>query len=140
MARRWVYRPVRMKDFTTALLGLLGVTGVAVGLFAYLAPQGFFELFAVYTGDLNEHLVRDVGAAYAAAGFALSWAAAAPRWRAPLVTVAAVFFLLHALAHVLDLVSGSVGIDHLLADAWQVFLPAAVLCWLAVHCLRHADS
>ena len=118
-------------------LFLLGVVGLMTGAFAFLAPTTFFETFAAYTGTSNLHLMRDVGAAYLAAGWALTWSAFAPGRRAPLTSIAAVFLGLHALAHLLDLASGEVPLGHLLADFAQVLLPAAVVCGLAIYFLRH---
>ena len=129
-----------MNRTDTLLLGsllVLGVAAVLTGAFAYLAPTVFFETFAAYTGASNHHLMRDVGAAYLAAGGALAWAAFVPRWRAPLTSVSAIFLGLHAVAHVLDLVSGEVPLDHLLADLVQVLAPAAMVCGLALYFFRN---
>ena len=120
----------------TALLSLFGLVALAAGGFAFLAPLVFFELLAAYTGAPNAHLVRDVGAAYIAAGVALFWAARRPGRRGPLVAVAATFLLLHALGHVWDLAAGQVALSHVLVDAVQVFVPAAVTVGLAVYFLR----
>ena len=43
------------------------------------------------TGPFNPHFVRDIGCAFFAVGVALVWAAFAPRWRAPLLAIAALF-------------------------------------------------
>ena len=115
---------------------LLGVAGLLTGAFAFLAPTAFFKTFAAYTGESNLHLMRDVGAAYLTAGGALAWAAFVPRWRPPLTAIAAVFLVLHALAHLLDLMSGEVPWSHLLADLVQVLLPAAIVCGFAVYFLN----
>ncbi len=122
------------------ILRFSGMLATLAGLFAYLAPLAFHELLAEYTGAPNAHLVRDVGAAYIAAGVALWWAALAPAWRAPLVTVAAVFLLLHAGGHLIDLFSGHVQWSHLLIDSIQVFLPAMFVCGLALYFLKNTDD
>jgi hypothetical protein len=84
------------------------------------------------TGPFNPHFVRDIGAAFLAVGVALVWAALAPRWRPPLVVVAALFLGGHALVHVYDTVSGALGHAHWSIDAPGVYLPAAVICYAAV--------
>lgn len=119
----------------TRILQLFGIVGIAAGLFAFVAPLSFFDLLADYTGQANLHLIRDVGAAYIAAGVALFWAAFRPHWRGPLVSVAAVFLLLHAFGHVLDLVSGQVALGHIVVDAVQVFIPAVLTSCIAVYSL-----
>lgn len=124
----------------TFLLHIFGIVAVAAGLFAFILPLSFYELLAEYTGQPNIHLVRDVGAAYISAGLALSWAAVVPKWRAPLVAVAGCFLLLHALGHVIDLVSGQVPLAHIIADAVQVFGPALVVCGLAGYFLRRGQT
>jgi hypothetical protein len=115
---------------------ILGIGSLLTGAFAFLAPTAFFETFAAYTGEPNLHLMRDVGAAYLAAGAALTWAVFIPRWRPPLTSIAAIFLVLHALAHLFDLASGEVPWSHLLADLAQVLLPAAIVCGLAVYFLN----
>jgi hypothetical protein len=119
---------------------VLGVVGLLTGAFAFISPTAFFETFAAYTGTSNLHLTRDVGAAYLAAGGGLAWAAFMPKWRAPLVSISAIFLALHAFAHLLDLASGQVPLAHLLADLVQVLSPAAVACGLAVYFLRNEVS
>jgi hypothetical protein len=120
----------------TALLYFLAASTTAAGLFAFFAPLEFYAAFAEYTGGTNAHLVRDVGAAYITAGLAMAWGARVPRWRGPLVSVAAVFLSLHAIGHVVDLVSGAVPLSHVLLDAVQVFIPAVLVSGLAVVSLK----
>ena len=50
--------------------------------------------------------------------------------------VAAIFLLLHALGHVIDLVSGHVDLGHVVVDAVQVFAPAIAVSGLAVYFLK----
>lgn len=88
------------------------------------------------TGPLNEHFVRDIGVASATVAFALGWAAAAPRWRPPLVVVAAVFLVGHAALHVFDTARGFLDAHHWWLDFWGVYLPALVSMELARRVLR----
>jgi hypothetical protein len=84
-------------------------------------------------GPLNEHFVRDIGAAFAVQGVALVWAALVPAWRVPLVAPVALFAVLHALAHVYDTARGLVGPAHWLIDLPAVYVPAllmATFLWL----------
>jgi hypothetical protein len=124
----------------TALLYLLAAATTAAGLFAFFAPLAFYAAFAEYTGGTNAHLVRDVGAAYLTAGLAMAWGARVPRWRGPLVSTAAVFLLLHAVGHVIDLVSGAVPLSHVLLDAVQVFVPAILVSALAMASVKSSGT
>ena len=86
----------------------------------------------------NVHFVRDVGAAYVATGVALIWAAFRPEWRGPLVAVAAVFHVLHALGHVRETSSGDLGAHHWWTDLAGVYLPSLALLVLSLVFLRRS--
>ncbi|HEY1415269.1 MAG TPA: hypothetical protein VGF42_05240, partial [Caulobacteraceae bacterium] len=81
------------------------------------------------TGPLNPHFVRDIGAAYLAAGAALAWCAARPQARAAAL-IAALFLALHALIHLTDAVFGRETSAGLLRDFPGVFLPPILAFWL----------
>ena len=83
------------------------------------------------TGPFNQHFVRDIGCAFLAVGVAQVWAAFRPAWRAPLVAVAAIFFVGHALLHVFDTARGAVPSEHWWLDLPGVYLPALVLGYAA---------
>ena len=122
------------------LLKILGTLLLATGIYAFVLPQDFFERFAAYTGNFNIHLMRDVGAAYLAAGFAVMWASFVVRWRAPLLCIASAFLLLHAVGHIIDLFRGRVEAAHLLVDAYQVFLPALIIAALGLYFLKNETT
>jgi hypothetical protein len=82
-------------------------------------------------GPYNEHFVRDVGCAFATFAVALAWAAWSPRWRPPLVALAALFLGAHAVLHVYDTARGFVDAHHWWLDVPGVYLPAALLAALA---------
>jgi hypothetical protein len=90
------------------------------------------------TGPYNEHFVRDIGCAFATVAIALGWAALRPRWRAPLVTISALFLAAHAGLHVFDTMRGFLEGDHWLLDLPGVYLPALVTLPLAFRALRNA--
>ena len=83
------------------------------------------------TGPYNEHFVRDIGCAFATVALALGWAAFRPRWRVPLVAIAAVFLVAHAALHVFDTLRGFLDGDHWALDLPGVYAPAALLAVLA---------
>ena len=112
------------------LLWIFGATGVANGLWMLFAPAAWYEELPAGvpdTGPLNLHFVRDIGAAFLTFGIALCAAAELPQYRRPAIFVAALFYVLHALIHVFDLISGRLPADHWLVDAPGVFAPAILL-------------
>jgi hypothetical protein len=117
------------------LLVLLGAGNLANGLVMLGAAAPWFARIASDTGPFNGHLVRDVGAAYAAAGAALLFAAYRPAARGPLVAAAAVFLALHAGTHLVELASGHSHGSALL-EVFGVHLPALLVLVLATAFLR----
>ena len=87
-------------------------------------------------GPLNEHFVRDVGAAYVTVGAVLAWAAFAPAARALAVGVTILFYGLHALGHVYDTATGRVGPEHWWIDFPAIYLPLILLVPLWIVFLR----
>jgi hypothetical protein len=117
-----------------AIFWILGILNLANGLWMLSAPESWYlHLPAAVpdTGPLNVHFVRDIGAAFCTIGLALCVAAPrAPRHRG-VILAASVFFGLHAVIHVVDMVSGRLHHSHWLIDFPGVFLPAiifGVLC------------
>src|SRR5258706_16379619 len=117
---------------------MLGSFATVNGTAMMVAPEPYFLRAAVETGPLNLHFVRDVGAAYLTSGIAALWAAREPVWRAPLVSGAALFQLLHAAVHVFESAAGEQSAKRLLGDAAAVYLPTLILAAIALHALRRA--
>ena len=118
-----------------AIFWTLGLLNLANGLWMLLGPEGWYHHLPAGvpdTGPLNLHFVRDIGAAFTTVGVA--FLAAAPRAGAGrgVVLAAALFFGLHALVHVVDLVSGHLPPAHWLVDLPGVFAPAVFLVVLAL--------
>ncbi|MGI9431320.1 MAG: hypothetical protein ACR2PQ_03855 [Myxococcota bacterium] len=111
---------------------VLGAASLLNGMIMLFDSVDWFGAVAAATGDLNVHLVRDVGEAYAAAGLALVWGGLRPAHRFPLFVVAAVFFTLHALGHVYETAVGELPHDSWLVDLPGVYLPAIVILFLTV--------
>jgi hypothetical protein len=99
-----------------------------------LDAPGWYQAIASDTGPLNVHFVRDVGAAYGAAGAALVWGAFAPAARGALAAVAAAFLAVHALTHLLETLEGIHGVSAL--ELFGVHLPALLTLVLAAAALR----
>jgi hypothetical protein len=121
------------------VLVVLGVVTLVNATWMLMGPMHWYqELPAAVpdTGPFNAHMVRDIGCAFLVVGVALMWAARRPEWRVPLVGVAALFYVAHAVLHVHDTVRGLLPSDHWALDLPGVYLPAALLAWLALRVRR----
>jgi hypothetical protein len=89
-----------------------------------------------HTGPFNPHFVRDLGIVYLVVALAFAWCARNIE-RSRLVHLAlTVFFVGHALIHVIDIASGDLPQSHWLIDAPGVFIPALVMIVLAFDTVR----
>ncbi len=117
------------------LLLVLGVGFVANALWMLAGPMHWYEELPAAvpdTGPFNPHFVRDIGCAFFTVGVAVLWAAFDPSVRRPLVAVAALFLVAHALLHVYDTVVGNLPHSHWWLDLPGVYLPAVLLAALAL--------
>jgi hypothetical protein len=116
-------------------LWIFGVSNIANGVWMLVAPEAWYhELPAGVpdTGPLNLHFVRDIGAAFVTFGLGLCAGAEIVRYRRAAITIAAVFFGLHAAIHVYDILAGLLPAHHWLEDLPGVFVPAIILIVLAL--------
>ena len=93
------------RDPTGALVPLLvvfGVTQLAVGLFLAAAPGAFFDAIGPF-GTRNDHYMRDLATFYVALGVAGLVAVRRPGWRVPVLALATIEFVLHAVNHLADI-------------------------------------
>lgn len=122
-------------------LALAGLANVANAAWMLLDPAGWYATLPAAvpdTGPLNAHFVRDVGGAFAATGVALLWAAFQPRLRVPMLALASVFYVLHALIHVADTLAGRLPASHWLIDAPGVYVPALAMIAVTLAAARAA--
>jgi hypothetical protein len=124
------------RRIATVILYAIGAGAVVNGVWMLLDASRWFAAIASRTGELNVHLVRDVGAAYLTAGVALLWAARRPALRGPLAAIAGLFLGLHAATHLFEAASGVIPPSHVLEDFPGVHLPALLVIGLAVAALR----
>jgi uncharacterized protein YjeT (DUF2065 family) len=128
MLPRLVHRGGEMRAILKYSLGaLLALNGVAM----LLAPEAWYHAVpgVTETGPFNPHFVRDIGAAYLAAGAGLAWFAARREAR-PAAILATVFLGVHALIHFADAMSGRETWSGLARDLPGVFLPPLLALWL----------
>lgn len=131
------------RDSLGIVLWVLGLVLVANATWMLFAPGGWYENVPAGvpdTGPFNFHFVRDIGATYLTVGLGLVWAAREPAFRVPLVTVAALFHLLHAVTHVLDTLADRLPASHWLVDFPGVYLPALALLAATAAAWRAGES
>jgi hypothetical protein len=86
----------------TPLLVVFGITQLAVGLFLAAAPGAFFDAIGPF-GTRNDHYMRDLATFYIALGVAGLVAVRRPGWRVPVLALATIEFVLHAINHLADI-------------------------------------
>jgi predicted anti-sigma-YlaC factor YlaD len=121
------------------VLALVALLSVANAVWMLIDPLHWYEDLPAGvpdTGPFNAHFVRDIGCAFLAVGVGLAVAAWRPAWRVPLVGVATLFYVAHAVLHVADTLGGTLDADHWLLDLPGVYLLAALLIWLTVRVRR----
>ena len=110
----------------------LGLVQGLNGVLMVVAPEFWYHAVPTVpgTGPFNPHFVRDIGSAYIAAGASLLWLWRNPRaW--PAALIGCLFFGLHALTHVWDLVAGREEPEHFAIDTVLVVIPAIWALWLS---------
>ncbi|MFN2494162.1 MAG: hypothetical protein ABR501_14900 [Pyrinomonadaceae bacterium] len=89
-----------------------------------------------HTGPFNPHFVRDLGVTFLVIAVAFAWCARNISRSRGVHLSLTIFFVGHALIHVVDIVSGSLPSSHWLIDAPGVFLPALIMIILALPDVR----
>jgi len=93
---------VRGSRALVPLLVVFGVTQLALGLFQAIAPGTFFDVVGPF-GTRNDHYVRDLSTFYIALGLAGLVAVRRQAWRVPVLALATIEFVLHAINHLADI-------------------------------------
>ncbi len=106
---------------------VVGVFYMLLGLWAFLAPAGFYGQVASFQ-PYNQHLLHDVGAFQVGLGLALLLPAVLGRGLRPAVLAVLTASLLHLWAHVEDLrLGGHPATDLIVLGALCLALAAALL-------------
>jgi predicted anti-sigma-YlaC factor YlaD len=139
MVSSYVEKPAAWRSLEGAILLFFAVVSLVNAAWMLAGPMHWYQELPAGvpdTGPFNAHFVRDIGCAFIAVGVALLWAALEPRWRVPLVTIAAIFYGAHAALHVYDTLRGALDADHWALDLPGVYLPAVLLVWLTLRVRR----
>jgi uncharacterized protein YjeT (DUF2065 family) len=93
--------PTARASALRAGLVALAAAQLVQGLLLALAPGAFYDAIANF-GARNDHDLRDMAAFYLASAVVLAVAASRPSWRAPVLALVGLQFVLHAVNHLLD--------------------------------------
>jgi peptidoglycan/LPS O-acetylase OafA/YrhL len=80
---------------------IVGVTQVATGVLAFVAPGAFYDLAAGYPPE-NHHFLRDLGSWNVALGAIALYGARRREWHVALLGFLAVQYILHTISHIVD--------------------------------------
>jgi hypothetical protein len=117
-----------MRTIIPALAVLMGVLGIANGVFMLVAPDDWYLAVpgVTDTGPFNQHFVRDIGLIFLLLGWAFLLGAAQPHMRVVLWTAATIWLCGHALFHFWEVAVGICTPDVLPRDFPAVTLPALI--------------
>jgi hypothetical protein len=85
-----------------AVLLVFGLSQLALAAWMIVSPSSFFDAIAGF-GAQNDHYIRDNATFPLAIGVGLLVAAGRPSWRFPVLVVSAVWYLAHAVNHLIDI-------------------------------------
>ena len=88
-------------DLVTVVLVVVGLAQLLPGLLAFFAPGAFYDALAGYP-PRNDHFLRDLGSWQIALGAIALYGARRQAWRAPLLGLLALQYLLHAISHLIN--------------------------------------
>jgi hypothetical protein len=123
-----------MRRAFVALLWLMGLTSLANGGWMVAHAWSWFTVLpgVMDTGAVNSHFIHDVGAVYVLCGAAFIWCARNLAIARPVYIFVTLFFVLHALGHVAEILAGQLPPRHWWVDLPLVFAPALLLGVIAL--------
>jgi hypothetical protein len=117
-----------------AILFALGATQVALFVWMIASPGTFFEAIAGF-GGRNDHFIRDAAVFPLAIGAGLLVSVRRPSWRVPTLAIGAVWYLAHAVNHLIDIGDSEPGWVGPF-DFVALLATGLLLLWLALVCAR----
>lgn len=111
-----------------SLLLALSLLQLANGLLMLVVPQFWYSAApgVVDTGPFNTHFIRDVGLGFMSAGCALGLAALYLELARPLVAVASIFLVGHALLHLVEMLLHGIDAGPAMRDLALIVVPATL--------------
>ena len=119
-----------------AIFCVLSLLNGAWMLFSSFSWYANLPAAVPHTGPFNAHFVRDIGVAFFVAGLGFGWCALHTERSRTIHAGLTVFFVGHALIHLVEILTGQLPGTHWLIDAPGVFAPALLLLVLAVPSVR----
>lgn len=123
-----------MRTVLIVALWGVGLASVANGAWMIAHAWTWFTMLPGVrdTGAVNSHFIHDVGVVYLLSGAGLVWCVRNPASARPLFVGIALFYVGHALGHVVEILVGQLPPSHWWIDLPLVFAPAALLGALAL--------
>lgn len=123
-----------MRAAFVAFLWVMGGVSLANGLWMLAHAWSWFTWLpgVMDTGAVNGHFIHDVGIVYALSGAGLIWCARNLAAARPVYIGITLFFALHAVGHVAEILLGQLPPRHWWVDLPLVFAPALALSLLAL--------
>jgi len=131
------------EKYLRSLLNFFGAVNVGNGLWMLFFAEHWFNTLPAGlhdTGPLNKHFVHDVGLVYFLCGIALIWCAFNLRSTYYLYLSVMLFFVGHALIHIVEILVGLLPPSHWLIDLPLIFMPALILVFLTPSISKHRKS
>ena len=117
-----------------AILYVFGLSQLALAVWMIVSPGSFFDAIAGF-GAQNDHYIRDNATFPLAIGVGLLLAANRPPWRFPVLLVSAIWYLAHAVNHLVDIADSDPGWVGP-ADFVVILVTGLMLAGLAVEAAR----
>ncbi len=122
---------------TRAFIGLLWIfalVNLANGAWMLTHAWSWFSWIpgVTDTGEANAHFIHDVGVAYSVCGIGFIWCARHLNRAWPVFMGITLFYVGHALGHVVEILAGLLPHSHWWIDLPLVFAPAVLLTLIAI--------
>ena len=113
-----------------ALYLIFGLIALFNGVWMLASPESWYTGLPAAvpdTGPFNGHFIRDLGVVFLLIAGGFAWCAWHVDRSKPVLIVITLFYVGHAIVHLLDLLSGRLPHSHWGIDTPAVFLPALIL-------------
>jgi hypothetical protein len=129
-----------MRALLKSFYWIFGLGSLVNGLWMLASPAGWYVGIPAAvpdTGPLNTHFVHDIGVVFCVVGLGGIWCARNLERCLPVHWGITLFYVGHALVHVIEILTGWLPGEHWWVDAPLVFLPAVLLVVAGLPSVRH---